>query len=389
MSFVAECTFCRLMLQGVPDGRMGSSVECPRCHNCFTLAPMTQPAAAVTRGPRMARKPNRGHPPAQQPLADGGGSASPKPFQDDGGSGKPSRDRERAIENPLPDRGGLAIPSRECEQAIENPLPDSRGSVLSAGLVSFMFGSAAFLTAAIFHIGFLALPLGFLSLLVGIIGCFRSIQRPILSIAGTVVGLAAVILTVVLPSLLGLRPLWNNSPPVVRGGTAMMSLDGVGGLRPAAQGDAVWVDASSDALHHEDVRVRVISAIVGFLEFEPQQDRQPPLERGLAIRLRITNAGIARKVPFTTWGDPHAPAGPQLRDNQDKSYRLKTLPPSWIVKGRPLNSAIPSGKSLDDVVVFEAPPKSVEYLRLELPAASAGVKGTLRLEIPKHMIVFR
>src|SRR5690348_9221190 len=45
MAFVAECMFCHLILRGVPDQRLGSSLECPRCRNCFTLAPTTNPLA--------------------------------------------------------------------------------------------------------------------------------------------------------------------------------------------------------------------------------------------------------------------------------------------------------------------------------------------------------
>src|SRR2546425_12826573 len=46
MAFTAECSFCRLMLEGVPDESHGASVECPRCKNLFTLAAMIQPRKA-------------------------------------------------------------------------------------------------------------------------------------------------------------------------------------------------------------------------------------------------------------------------------------------------------------------------------------------------------
>src|SRR5437870_5575695 len=43
MAFIAECPFCRVKLQKVPDHREGDSTECPRCHNLFTLAAMISP----------------------------------------------------------------------------------------------------------------------------------------------------------------------------------------------------------------------------------------------------------------------------------------------------------------------------------------------------------
>src|SRR5207245_10033917 len=49
MAFTAECSFCRLMLEGVPDEANGASVECPRCKNRFTLAAMIQPRKARRR----------------------------------------------------------------------------------------------------------------------------------------------------------------------------------------------------------------------------------------------------------------------------------------------------------------------------------------------------
>src|SRR5205807_10214355 len=56
MPFSAECPFCRLTLQNVPDRYAGASRECPRCRNAFTLAAMTSPPAAVEQGPRLASR---------------------------------------------------------------------------------------------------------------------------------------------------------------------------------------------------------------------------------------------------------------------------------------------------------------------------------------------
>jgi len=78
-----------------------------------------------------------------------------------------------------------------------------------------------------------------------------------------------------------------------------------------------------------------------------------------------------------------------MRDDNGKSYALKSFPSGWIVKGSANDAAIPPGKSLDDVLVFEPPPATIRYLRLELPASAAGVNGKLQMELPRAVIFFR
>jgi hypothetical protein len=262
----------------------------------------------------------------------------------------------------------------------------------STGLVSFLLGSLALLTAAIFHSGLLTFLLGLLALLLGVAGCllvWRRKRYPVLAAAGLMVGLAATLVAAFAPHVLGLSPLRSPQPFATRGEPAVLALSGQGDLRPAAAGETLWADASKDALHQGDVRLRVVWAMVGAVPFERTQGRRPAAERGLVIRLRVTNAGITRALPYTGWAGEDMPEAPLLRDNQGKSYHLKTFPTDRRVVGRALKSSIPSGKSVEDVVVFEAPPSTVEWLRLELPAAAAGGDGRLRIEIPKRMIVFR
>ena len=203
------------------------------------------------------------------------------------------------------------------------------------------------------------------------------------------VGGTATLVAAFAPHVLGLSPLRSPQPFAARGEPAVLALSGQSGLRPAAAGETRWADASKDALHQGDVRLRVVWAMVGAVQFEPIHGRRPAAERGLVIRLRVTNAGITRALPYTGWAGKDMPEAPLLRDNQGKSYRLKSFSPDRVVVGRALKSSIPSGKSVEDVVVFEAPPPTIEWLRLELPAAAAGGDGMLRIEIPKRMIVVR
>jgi hypothetical protein len=386
MAFVAECTFCHLMLQAVPDNRRGSSVECPRCHNSFTLAPMVRPLAAATRGPRIIPKKA---PPATPPAAVEA-PVSPPPSFEGRKPPQPAHASERIEKaGPVTARPPMEeVPQTPTPKIVQYPVSPRRISDYP-GLASFALGSFAFLAAAIFHVGLLTFALGLAGLLFGVFGLLvRSGKqgRPVLTAVGLAVSLPAVLLAALWPGWLGLNPLWDPPAPPEHKGPVVLSLSGRGDFRDAEEGEALWVDASKDALHQGDVRLRVVSALVGAAQFEPIQGKEPPAVRCLMIHLRITNAGIARKLPYTGWGSE---ARPVLHDDRGKSYGVKTFAAGWVVKGRAMSSSIPPGKSLNDVIVFEAPPATISYLRLELPASAVGAEGQLQMEIPKRAIVFR
>jgi hypothetical protein len=349
MAFVAECMYCRLILRGVPDHHLGSSFECPRCHNCFTLVPTTNPLAETIPASELAPKPARVPP------------------------------REKVAE-------AAAAPA--AERPARRP-----HSPAFASYASFVLGSFAFFAAGVLHAGLLTLALGLAGIILGVLGLVRTRakrDRPLLPALGSALSLAAVLVAVVLPDWLGLRPLWGEPTPVVRGGPASLPLSGKEVFRRPAEGGTLRVDASQDALHYDDVRLRVRWVVVGPASFEPVLGKSPPRERCLVIGLRITNAGITRNLHYSGWGSGSGvEEGPVLRDSQGKSYRVKTFPFGWVVKGRVLTASIPPGKSLDDVVVFEATPETVDSLSLELPGTPVGVEGKLKLEIPKQMIAFR
>jgi hypothetical protein len=383
MPFVAECTFCHLMLQKVPDHRLGSSVQCPRCRNSFTLAPMTNPPAVATREPKAV-------------------TAAPEP---------PVAVMEKPLSRPLwtpapPKPAGPAVAKEPVKQDVpasveeeespeepsaDEPRPGAPRRPNYPGLAAFVLASFALLAASVLQIGWVTFGLGLAGLLLGVVGLFRAgarWRRVVPAAVGVGVSLPVVVIAAFFPYWLGLSPLWNPVKPPEQGDAAM-SLGGGGGLRHAAEGEVLWVDASRDALHHGDVRLRVSSATVGPASFEPVVGKKPPGDRCLVIGLRVTNAGIARKITYAGWGGTQTQDGPALRDNLGNSYPEKVFDPGWVVKGRAKGAAIPPGKTLDDVLIFQAPPATVERLRLELPATAVGAEGRLRLEIPRSLIAFR
>jgi hypothetical protein len=387
MAFVAECNFCRLVLRGVPEERLGSSVDCPRCHNCFTLAPVANPEEVLARVAKAAATAPT-EPAATVALGDERPAlpqtALVEATQEDPPSGrKHTKDEAASPVAPAKKEAPQAPPPR--------PGPAPRFPNYP-GVASFLLGCFAFLAGGVFHLGLVALALGLFGLLLGVLGFVFSWvihSRRLFPALGMAVSLPALLLPLVLPAWLGLNPLGDGPRQTRRDGDAAAPLGGGGGLRHPAEGDTLWVDAGRDALHHDDVRLRIVSAVVGPAEFEPQSGRQPPRDRCLVLGLRLTNAGVTRKINYAGWGGKDPAAQPVLRDNRGKAYPLKTFAAGWVVKGRAGEAAIPPGKSLDDVLVFEAPPDDISYLRLELPAAPVGAKGQLRMEVPKRMMAFR
>jgi hypothetical protein len=349
MSFDARCPYCRLKVKKVPDVRLGSNMQCVRCHNTFMIEPI-EGTAAPSGG--IAAK-------HSMTIASLVKEISP------------------SAPAPAPGEGGTA-PTLE------------RRPANYPGLASFVLACFAVFAGTLLHSSMIIVLAGLLALLLGISGLLFPLpkqSRPILPAAGIAVSVPAMVVAAFLPRWAGLEPLISSAQVDDRYREAVIALSGKGAARRAAKGETNWADAREDALLHGDVRLRVRSAVVAPPQFEPVPGQTPPREPYLVIGLRITNAGISRQVPYSSWG--WTPERPVLRDNHGKTIAEKSFPPDWIVKGRATKATIPPGKWLDDVLVFEPPSGSIDYLRLELPGAAVGTEGQLRMQIPKEMIRFR
>src|SRR5262249_41683921 len=126
------------------------------------------------------------------------------------------------------------------------------------------------------------------------------------------------------------------------------------------------------------------SVTVGPVEFKDKK-RRFSRERCLAIRLRVRNVGVERRFEYTSWAEAADPPAATLRDAQGKVYRLKSFGPDAVL-GHTMKGSVTPGKFVEDVLVFEPPPKEVEFLRLELAAAACGGTGKLLIQIPGSMI---
>jgi len=265
------------------------------------------------------------------------------------------------------------------------------------GLASLLLASAALVTASIPYLRILALPLSGLGVVLGVVALvaaqssrdyfFRRKYGKALPLAGCVASLAVFLLA----------GFWLNQFSILFGSLrkSPASEQKTVPLRTQANRsetgspEAGWVDAGREAVQFGDVRVRFVSAMIGPAELKLPKGKKPPKEKYLIIRVRVSNAGAERLVQFRSWYEPATraeQATPILQDNQGKTYPLKAFPPDMELVGRVTQVALPPGKKVEDLLIFEGQPAGIGFLRLELPASAFGSSGSVRMQIPGSMI---
>lgn len=380
MPFFAECPFCHRKLRGVPDHAVGASVSCPRCGSFFTLAPMANPPAepAPSHPAKEAPAPVIHAPPAVSRAVQAA-RLRPRPEPP-----LPNLEEDEAQEPAfLPSHRGLGEPMAAA--------PSWRRLLDPVGAASLLAGSIGLLVASFRWLNLLTLPLAGLGLVLGLVGVARLANAGKKGIALPAAGAAASFVVLVLaafwPALLGMAPrsvgVGTEHPRQTFVPRAGMS----GGL-PAGPQEAEWVDAARGALHYGDLRVRVTSVTVVPAEPKRPADKRAKREQYLQIGLRLANIGAAKTFEYHSWGELDQPEL-TLTDNLGRTYRRQALPPGTEPPGRVRRAELRPGKSVDDLLVFAAPPDAVEYLRLELPAEAFGATGRLRLQVPRSLIRYR
>jgi hypothetical protein len=256
-----------------------------------------------------------------------------------------------------------------------------------------------FTSGAAFLFAVAALSFAGLSFVLGLVGLLvaRATNRGGLGLSLAAAGVSLPLLAVLIfwPTLLGIFPIFPAPAPPrdPTGGRTVVIPVGKEVPEQTAEGEPEpeGVDVRGKELQQGDLRVRVVSVMTRLVEFKKPALVKPPLQRFLVIRLRISNVGVARRLPYESWGE----AGPgteerqaRLMDDSGKTYRLQNFSGAEVV-GHVRSKNLPPGSVVDDVLVFETPPSSVQSLRLELPAEAAGGTGTFKLRIPREAIVSR
>ncbi len=189
-------------------------------------------------------------------------------------------------------------------------------------LASLLTGSVALIWVSIPLQKTLPLILSVIGVAAGILGLaayFRSGKGKMWSVAGLSGSLLA--------ACLGTIPIiraWNDKPAENRlTQVPLRQPMAAAGSRGSPDVDSEWVDAGKKAVQQGDVRVRLISIMVGPVDFQgaagaggspkgtsPKTGPKRPREKYIVIKLRVSNAGAGQLIQYTGWRHPSA--GPNL-----------------------------------------------------------------------------
>jgi hypothetical protein len=257
--------------------------------------------------------------------------------------------------------------------------------------MSFLLGTLALLGSSLSQNPVFVVSLAAIGLLLGLCGVAVPWARKrglLLAWAGLSVSLPVLALAVFWPGLLGLAPLNLQEKPATDR-QVVYALAPVKGAPRAEPRKSEWVDARQGAVEQGGVRVRVAAVALKSVKVKDGSGQNRVAGPGLVIKLRVSNAGANRLISYRSWGEGDPATLPRLTDNTGKAYACKGFGPGWSVVGRVRTAQLPPMKWIDDVLVFEATPASIEYLRLELPCAVFAAPGQMKFEIPRRLIALR
>jgi len=151
-----------------------------------------------------------------------------------------------------------------------------------------------------------------------------------------------------------------------------------------------WVDARQSAIQHGDLHVEVTRVYIGKIPIKALGDLTYSKDDLLAIHLKLSNMNPTKKLDYSTWSGKIISLTRDyatLRDNFGNGYsRIDFGLAAYPVASVERSESIYYNKPITDVLVFERPIDTFEYLELELPAQNVGSQGLLRFRIPKNMV---
>ncbi len=273
-----------------------------------------------------------------------------------------------------------SVPAASTGRLLKRVDPQTAGALCAFSL--------ALLMAAIPTLAVLAKPLSALGLVLALGGgLLPGLWRQ------TSVTLPLVVAGLCLAALLfvGRWPRLSEPPP--RPVTIPIGKAGMVANESYRAGD--WVDASKSALRQNDLRVEILSVQVGGVPMQDskQKEAKPTCSRDkhLIITLRVSYEGaLYRQFTYDPWSnrkDSPSKHPPTLTDNTGETYTQEAFDPGPLqIVGRGDKNFLTPGYQVKEVLIYPPPSGKPESLRLELPAAVFGLKGTFRFQIPRDMI---
>jgi hypothetical protein len=149
-----------------------------------------------------------------------------------------------------------------------------------------------------------------------------------------------------------------------------------------------WVVAPTPA-RLGDIEVKVVSVKVAPVAFKGPTGEGQSKEPQLILTIEVSNTNQNRKLDYRSWAGADVSFDRDfaiLKDNFDNSYKRITFGIFSRPIGQAVSESIYPGKSLTDVLVFEAPLENIDQLDLNMPGKNVGMNGLYMIRIPAAMI---
>ena len=287
--------------------------------------------------------------------------------------------------------------------AVQVNLPASRVSH-SLGIGSIVLGTLGFVTCWIPLIGLIGLPLSALGAVLGVVAIasafFRKSGGLGYPVAGTAISVVAIVVAVSLLSFTAkvindvgdaareaaAKATATNQVVVSTEDDAATEPNDTAAGEPSAEANngKQWAEAGS-AVRQGDVEVNILDVTVDFVKIKGVSDTTyNSTDKQLQVSLDVFNVSETKKVTYRTWSknDFGLESSAELKDNFGNRYMPVTFGLTTKAEGQVTVESLYPGKSVSDLLVFEAPIEKAEYLLLELPANKFGGEGMLRFRIP-------
>jgi hypothetical protein len=383
MSLTAECPWCAILIKDVPDEQDGEKMDCPRCGKNFTVKGKASSSTGKKGGPSKAGASAKAQ----------GVKANPYPTRKEFDAARAAAKARAEEARDEPDEAPVKTARAKQSEPDEDEEESSSGSGIPwfviSGIVAFLFGSVGTALASFPGLELIAVGLTLVGLLLGAVSFIVAFKQD----TGTLYPVLGVV--VCLPALLWCAYCYTQVPKPEKGRSAaelkkktIVPLDRRSGEAPTVAQEGETVDSSREAQQQGDLRIAITSVSITTAPLIPVPGKKPPIDKFLIVQLRLSNVGVERKYDYSGWGQWGSESAATLRDTKGKVFKLKRFEGTWDVKGQIRSTSIFPGKSVDDILIFEAPPlKDIpSRLRLELPAAALGNEGNFIFEIPGKTI---
>ncbi len=365
MPFVTRCPSCRKKMR-FSENAAGSSRECPRCHNFFTVAPEEEMVVPETWRFRDSEVPA-------------------------GSDGISAATTATSTREAVPVTAPAAV-LPVCAAPAEDLLSSPQRTFNPWGVASFLLGSVGLACASFAAVDLLTIPLAAIGLCGAILGLSTEESRRrgvLLPALGTAVCLPVLILAIFSPTILS-ESYGRHRTPRRPDAKILTVIPSRGDHKPEVPrpADDAGLDIDEGGIRQGNIQVRVLRAYRGTVAPLGKPAESAPPEDVVTFVLRVSNVGTTEKVHYESWGAATAGAdhAPRLQDDTGRSLALKNLGRRRTVNKQFPGNDLPPGNFVDDRLVFPKPPGEPRYLLLELPASAVGSEGAFKFKIPKHKI---